>query len=335
LQPDKMLILYDPFMPIPEQHREVFAMRLLDFAWNGQAIVVVVHLEYRPESWIDNQLVSRIQVDEKRRRKTVGFGSMPTDIQSAVRQVRQAVGGRPAPEQGTVVQTTSSKYRMPTVGAIAESQSAPQSEPRLPTTADDALRRRRMMRGSIPILALVAGFLAFISGGEKPAPGPYAAQTPVEVRTSASGASEAERVEEVLETPAAVSDAPEVPESPLSKYPLPVQQAVTKAFEGEVSSPELTPIKVIGQPVKPRVSEPEAVATNAQLPPMFGAGGAAGGRANGAADLLAALRARAQEARERGDLPVQELDPEAEARREEIRQRFIEAIRNSVQRAAE
>jgi hypothetical protein len=73
--PEKLLILNYPFVQIPEQWRAQFAQTLESFVWQKQGLVLITNLMFRPESWIDNQLVTRIQIDAVRRRRTIGFGS--------------------------------------------------------------------------------------------------------------------------------------------------------------------------------------------------------------------------------------------------------------------
>lgn len=70
----KVLVLNEPFSSVPEQWREPLAQRLVEFAWGKKAIVVVVALSYRPACWIDNEFVTRVQL-EGVRSATIGFGS--------------------------------------------------------------------------------------------------------------------------------------------------------------------------------------------------------------------------------------------------------------------
>ena len=85
---NKIIVANDPFDPISSNWRERFAELLLQFVRSKRQIVVVPLLTYRPECWIDNDLISRIQVGENLQ-KTVGFASGASNIQSMVLQVRE------------------------------------------------------------------------------------------------------------------------------------------------------------------------------------------------------------------------------------------------------
>lgn len=83
-----VLVAHEPFDPISSEWREKFAEVIANFARSHKQIVVVPSLSYRPQFWIDNETVARIQVGENIQ-KTVGFGSAATDVQSLVNQVRE------------------------------------------------------------------------------------------------------------------------------------------------------------------------------------------------------------------------------------------------------
>lgn len=83
----KILILNDPFSVVPERLREPIAEHLIRYAWEKKAIVVVVKLTYRPQAWIDNEFVTRVQL-ERTRSMTIGFGSGTPNSAEAVQAVR-------------------------------------------------------------------------------------------------------------------------------------------------------------------------------------------------------------------------------------------------------
>lgn len=85
---NQILILNDPFEPLANQWRERFAELISGFARNNKEIVVVTNLSYRPESWIDNQTIARIQVGEEVQR-TIGFGAQGGKGNELVDQIRQ------------------------------------------------------------------------------------------------------------------------------------------------------------------------------------------------------------------------------------------------------
>ena len=70
---DKIIILDDPFLGIPSAHTEVLARRLADSVWRNRIIVVVTRLTARPESWVENEHITRVQL-ERPRERTIGFG---------------------------------------------------------------------------------------------------------------------------------------------------------------------------------------------------------------------------------------------------------------------
>ncbi len=89
---DKILVINDPFDLISSDWRERFAELLVNFARTKSQIVVVPSLSYRPECWIDNEFIARIQVGENIQ-KTIGFSSQATNIQAMINQIREEHGG--------------------------------------------------------------------------------------------------------------------------------------------------------------------------------------------------------------------------------------------------
>jgi hypothetical protein len=89
--PSKILILNEPFEPIASGWRERFADLLLSSARTHGCIVVVTHTSYRPEAWIDNDAVTRIQVGQSSQR-TVGFRARSSTTTRLLQQLRQLVG---------------------------------------------------------------------------------------------------------------------------------------------------------------------------------------------------------------------------------------------------
>lgn len=87
---DKVIVLNNPFQDIASEWRERFAEELALQTRSKNRIVLVPSLQYRPECWIDNNLIARVQVGENRQR-TIGFGSSPTEMNSLVEQLRSAM----------------------------------------------------------------------------------------------------------------------------------------------------------------------------------------------------------------------------------------------------
>jgi|GEM_PF-1099581 len=87
---DKVVILNDPFEPISAHWRERFAELLVSYARSKEQIVIVTSLTYRPDIWIDNEYIDRIQVGENIQ-KTIGFGSSRSSMNALIDQVRATI----------------------------------------------------------------------------------------------------------------------------------------------------------------------------------------------------------------------------------------------------
>lgn len=97
---NQVIVLNDPFDPITSEWRERFAELLVQAARGAGRIVVVINLGYRPENWIDNEAVHRIQVGESVQ-KTIGFSNQGGggEVQDLVKQVRQLFKDERAAQQ--------------------------------------------------------------------------------------------------------------------------------------------------------------------------------------------------------------------------------------------
>jgi hypothetical protein len=87
-QPEKALIVNEPFETITSQWKERFAELLLDFVRLKGGLVVIPSLSYRPECWIDNSLISRIEVGQSIQR-TIGFGSAGSQSNEMIDELRR------------------------------------------------------------------------------------------------------------------------------------------------------------------------------------------------------------------------------------------------------
>ncbi|NLF25046.1 MAG: hypothetical protein GX589_05240 [Deltaproteobacteria bacterium] len=86
----KVMILNNPFEPITNEWKERFAQLLVEYVRNTNAIVLIPSLDFRPECWIDNELIIRVQVGELRQ-KTIGFDSCPHPLQEIIKTVRREI----------------------------------------------------------------------------------------------------------------------------------------------------------------------------------------------------------------------------------------------------
>ena len=83
-----VLVMNSPFEPISAQWKERFADLLLSDTLQKQRLCVITRLDYRPQGWIGNELVIRIQVGENIQ-KTIGFAGGQSDVAMMVNQVRE------------------------------------------------------------------------------------------------------------------------------------------------------------------------------------------------------------------------------------------------------
>ncbi len=124
--PAKVWILNNPFDPISSGWRERFAELILNDTRLKQRIVVVAGLSYRPQAWVGNELINRVQVGESVQ-KTVGFGSQANDVNDMVKQLRDILKSEDA------VQTFLQSQGRTASGAIA---AKPEPAPNVQSTPE-------------------------------------------------------------------------------------------------------------------------------------------------------------------------------------------------------
>jgi hypothetical protein len=90
----KICILVNPFEPIAYNFREQVAEFLIEIAQTQEHIIIVPELNFRPNAWIDNSNIQRIEVGQNLQ-KTIGFGSAPSELQAMLEEVRQSVKEAP------------------------------------------------------------------------------------------------------------------------------------------------------------------------------------------------------------------------------------------------
>lgn len=71
------LILDEPFEDLPADGREPLAQLLVDGVKDSDRFVIVTRMSYRPECWIEHELVSRALL-ERPRQPTIGYGASAT-----------------------------------------------------------------------------------------------------------------------------------------------------------------------------------------------------------------------------------------------------------------
>jgi hypothetical protein len=115
--PEKVIVLNDPFEQIANQWRERAAELLCAFARSRNALIVIPCLTYRPESWLDNQCVDRIEVGQTSQR-TIGFGSAGSSANAAMNDLREQLRNDPR-FAGQIEGSSSSSKKAPLAIAAA------------------------------------------------------------------------------------------------------------------------------------------------------------------------------------------------------------------------
>ena len=87
---ERALFLYKPFEQIDSTLRDSVAEVLVEAAAVRQKVVLITELDYRPQSWINNPAIARLQVDDAAR-QTIGFGGGQNEINDLIQQLRQTV----------------------------------------------------------------------------------------------------------------------------------------------------------------------------------------------------------------------------------------------------
>lgn len=85
--PEKILVLNEPFEHVASQWRERAAEMLLSYARTRKALIIIPALSYRPECWIDNETIERVEVGQTSQR-TIGFGSAGSQSNALVEDIR-------------------------------------------------------------------------------------------------------------------------------------------------------------------------------------------------------------------------------------------------------
>jgi hypothetical protein len=78
-QNTKVVVLEDPFEDIPDEMVEPLAKAMVEIVERSKAIVIIKKLSQRPEAWIENEHVERVQIEAPRQR-TIGFGGHRVEL---------------------------------------------------------------------------------------------------------------------------------------------------------------------------------------------------------------------------------------------------------------
>lgn len=160
--PDRVLVLNEPFDPISSSWRERFADLLSNFVRQKKALIVVTALSYRPECWIDNESVARIQVGESLQR-TVGFGGNSADLKNFVNQIRESVKEeQPKPTSQSSTSFTAAASAAGLVATGASQDLGNSSSLRQPADAPSEWSGSADNLSSIPDLSSFARYLPLL-----------------------------------------------------------------------------------------------------------------------------------------------------------------------------
>jgi hypothetical protein len=260
----QIIILNDPFEPLANQWRERFAELIAQFARQNKEIIIVTNLSNRPEAWIDNASIARIQVGEEIQ-KTIGFGAQASAGNEMIQQLRTMMK-EPKPQP-------TATFEIPQEDLISAQHSDHQYDEERPhqyhssilvglcTVLDtlripynDSVLQKRFLAIqstlSSPVISssiaatLIIGASAFLFSGEKdePAKIEVASLNQTQVATTESG--EAQNTERVtVAEPAAEVISPEklveVPKEPqpksnkvIDEYPESIKSSIMASFQG-------------------------------------------------------------------------------------------------------
>jgi hypothetical protein len=92
--PDKAIIINDPFENISGKWRERVAEILAEFARSRNALIIIPSLSYRPEAWIANDTIERIEVGQTSQR-TIGFGAAGSQSNAPIDDIRNQLRSDP------------------------------------------------------------------------------------------------------------------------------------------------------------------------------------------------------------------------------------------------
>lgn len=280
----KVLVLNDPFEPIPSEWRDKVAELLLDFAWNKMGIVVITKLSYRPPSWIENEIISRVQL-ERPRQATIGFGGASDEalLIQKLREELKAEGLAPTPPQPGL--------------------SAALSRPR--RNWEEYLVSKNAILSYCAVICICLGLIAWGMGSivNLARPRDVVLLAGMEPRENGApiidaGAAESSKVLSTSPSQHSVQPVDLTPGTPLDRYPAAIREAVIESFERpeEVIQSWYRSAKL--NPIAPRPVN--VVASREQ-------------------SFDSDVEVSTEEESE-------EDESELEARREEIRKKFLEAI---------
>lgn len=109
-----IIIADEPFEEMPEDVRDGLAQLFADYVWKSHSIVIVTKLSFRPECWIENDVIVRAQL-ERPRQRTIGFGGGGFSVDAAVQEALDAVRGRKNTEKRPLTAVNAQKFSVPNI----------------------------------------------------------------------------------------------------------------------------------------------------------------------------------------------------------------------------
>ncbi len=331
--PERVLVLNDPFENISGQWRERAADLLATFARSRKALIVIPALSYRPESWIDNQSVERIEVGQTSQR-TIGFGAAGSHNNALINEIRDKV--RQEHQQAS---------RAPEKVALATAAMSG-----TPASTDTLLDPTRPRRGqaiakvsavSLGVALSVWVGIGFFSNSRRPTPHAHESGSAIKAATVSE-----HKVQPTTERPAS-GDAPAhsikdegstdvvVADTTLSRQ----QETSKKSSEDFVLDhyPSIIKTSLLdtarGVANFKSAADDKTQANQAQADKsgnLFSLLESASSKSPGAPAPVEEVYNESEEPVESESIPANAS--EEEARREEIRNRFLEAIRAAAER---
>lgn len=332
--PSKALIVNEPFEGIGNQWRERFAELLLSFVKNQQGLLVIPSLSYRPECWIDNALISRIEVGQSIQR-TIGFGAAGSDSNQLMADLKKQILRDKARDEKRAASSLS-------VGAIAAGvamQSGVESKPsdlsliKAWLASRDSLAFKvigTVLASGVGILTAltVMGVLPKLTGQEAilaPLPPQQAAQTEVVAKVP--------NIRDLIVQGGVNTTGGASQEAPLyilDGYPEVIRASVLETVHGivgEVAIAEANTAAIQAAPAAPRSGNLYSLLESASSKTD-------GGEAKSGSLYPPEYPAPAYEAQEEQDEPLETTEETTDeaTQRDVIRSKFLEAIRSAAER---
>lgn len=330
---NKALILNNPFESVGASWRETLAEIIVSFAKNSNALIVVPSLSYRPECWIDNDLVDRVQVGHTTQR-TIGFGSSDLASTALMADITAKVRGSQG-EKSSNKQTTATLAAGAITGTPLKEESTQDiNSSSAPKTFSTILKLSSV---AIGILAGTWGAFTILEpspSSNKPIatnPPGISQSKPTTDKQNKSNAVSKQSVSNTSAKIVAPANKPQKPTKPsvstryiLDLYPASIKQGILDTANGVIPTFE------------DQQSETQTAHTNTKKPQQgsfFSLLENASSKDSSSSSRSPANSYR-EERYDRRDYEDDD-DDEMEARREEIRNRFLEAIRqNALRRQA-